>query len=161
MMRAVYGLDVVRSHDHFFDRLTREDMPVQIAQLILRSSGTAMITYLSRVTPPAVFLPTARAFDERVWTAAAAKLSLPAAAEDNTQQILSTPLKYGGLGFRPHTTSSPAAYYASIANAMLTIRDRLQISQQAPRAVPVLSLPLTPDPPARVASTPPAPRADA
>lgn len=49
--RAGHPLAVVQAHDRFFATLAHEDMPVQVAQLILRRSGVPKFTYLSRVTP--------------------------------------------------------------------------------------------------------------
>ena len=133
MSRAPHTHAVVASHDRFFAGLAHEDMPTQLAQLLMRNSGVPLFTYLTRITPPAVILDAARAFDERLFTAVAAKLGLPPASLDNnTQLIITTPLRYGGLGFRPHTSTSTCAYYASIANAMFHIRGPLDPDELLP-----------------------------
>ena len=64
-------------------------------------------------------------FDERVLLTVAAKVGLPppSSGQDiTTQQIVTTPLRHGGLGFTPLTVTSPPAYFASLACAAHSIR---------------------------------------
>jgi hypothetical protein len=109
-------------------------MPAQTALLLLRRSGSAKFTYLTRVTPPAIIRSAAELFDERIFDAVAAKAGLPrAAVENETHSIICTSLRSGGLGFRPHTVSSPAAYWASWANAVASVRGELTAAAAAAR----------------------------
>ena len=137
MARAPHCVDTAASHARFFAGISHEDMPAQVALLLLRRSGTAKFTYLTRVTPPAIIRRAAELFDERIFDAVAAKAGLPRAAlENETHNIICTPLRFGGLGFRPHTVSSPAAYWASWANGVASVRGALTASAVAALVAP-------------------------
>jgi len=124
MSRAAHCLAVVEQHHHFLSALAHPDMPTQVAVLLLRLSGVPRLTYLTRVTPPIIIRSAAERFDELLLVAAAAKTSLPHPGSDpNTNLILTLPLRHDGMGIRPHTRSSPCAYWASMAAAAHAIRD--------------------------------------
>ena len=132
MLGATIGLDAARSaaclaamsqHGHFFRRLRHSDLPAQIAMLLLRRSGVPRLTYLSRITPPSILRAAALLFDAQVLHVAAHKAGLPQPSDaNNTEQIITTPLRLGGMGFTQHAASSPAAWWASLALAAQHLR---------------------------------------
>jgi hypothetical protein len=70
----------------------------------------------SRVTPPMVLREAAERFDEQILECAATKLDLPNPRVDRkTFDLLRLPFKHFGLALRPHTLSSPTAYFSSLA----------------------------------------------
>jgi ribonuclease HI len=124
MKRAAHCLAVVEQQRSFFAAIAHPDMPAQIAILLLRLSGVPRLTYLTRVTPPIVIREAAERFDELVVTTAAAKVGLPdPRCDSNTHLILTLPLRLDGIGLRPHTRSSPCAYWASMAACARSILD--------------------------------------
>jgi len=123
--RVQHTLTAVAKHRPFFDAIMHNDMPVQTAMLLLRVSGVARLTYLTRITPPSIIRAAAEQFDAMVLFAAVKKSRLPdPRRRPQVYTLLTTPLRIGGLGYRPHTLSSPAAYWASIAGAATTMRGK-------------------------------------
>ena len=103
-------------------------MPSQIAVLLLRYCAVPRMSYLTRVTPPSIIMPALEQFDAAIQQAAAAKLHLPASVATD---IITRPIRFGGLGIRPHTRIAPAAYYAGTAAALLATTATLPLPDHA------------------------------
>ena len=107
----------VEKHSQFFKLLLRQDMPVQVALLLLRLCMIPCMGYLARVVSPRILDPYATAFDTTVTQTASTKLGLPSSLNNVALIPLSLPIRLGGFGLRSVRMVSPAAYYASLARA--------------------------------------------
>jgi len=97
-------------------------MPVQAAMLLLRVSGIPRLTYLMRVIPPAIIREACENFDAMIMRTVADKCNLPdPATNTNVRRQITLPYRCAGMAFSPHTRSSPAAYYSSMAASAHTI----------------------------------------
>jgi hypothetical protein len=122
MTRASHCERAVEKHQHFFEAITHPDMSVQAAMLLLRVSGIPRLTYLTRVIPPTVIRAACEAFDARIMQLVADKCHLPDPATNTAvRRQITQPYRCGGMAFSPHTRSSPAAYYASMAASAYNI----------------------------------------
>jgi Reverse transcriptase (RNA-dependent DNA polymerase) len=162
-----WAIDRLSSSAPFFARLTHDDMPKQVAWLLLRLSGVARLNYLCRTLPPAVLAGCAARFDFRVLQAAAAILGCDAAgigALSRQQQVqLTLPLSRGGAGLRMQELASPAAFFGAILAAAPHLHQRqLEAKEVTPgtqlahflRAREKLSADCGPTPPIIIASVP-------
>lgn len=105
----------VESHQNFFENILHPKLPVQVALLLLRKSAIPAMGYLTRVVPPSRLAPHAAAFDARVLRTVVTKLDLPSPLPDVARDTLLLPIRLGGFGMRPVLTTSPTAYWSSLA----------------------------------------------
>ena len=115
----------VDSHRAFLDILTHPKMPAQIAAALLRQSALPRLGFLARTTHPDNFQAAASKFDGMIERTAECvfnisrhcKTALPSAlvTAEQIDERISLPLSLGGLGLRPFTRISHAAYFASLA----------------------------------------------
>jgi hypothetical protein len=124
LSREDHCMRVAEKHSYLFSAIAHDDMPSQVGLLLLRNCALPRFSYHLRITPPIIIRRAAEKFDERILIAAATKLALPLPFSDHpsTLSILRTSLTADGLGFRPHTRTSPAAYWSSFATSAYTIR---------------------------------------
>jgi hypothetical protein len=132
MNRAPHVLAAADDHQRFFSLLSHKDMPMQIALLLLRLSGVPRFSYLIRVTPPVIIRAAAERFDQLVVTTAATVCKLPDPGKNvDILQAITLPLRLDGMGLTPHTRTSPAAYFSSLAaSAFDTANDRTPATMQ-------------------------------
>ena len=126
--RAARCLAAADSHEQFFNALQHEDMPAHIAVLILRSCGQPLFSYLDRVVPPVILREAAKKFDEHILRTMVAICDLPppdAAGTNSTHRSITLPLRFDGMGFIPHTSRSPSAYWTSWATSAHDVRTSL------------------------------------
>ena len=102
---------------------------LQGAWLLLLFCASPRANYLLRMLPPGVTDEFARGHDAGVQTCLTTLLSQGHVLPEPAQRALQLPLRFGGLGLRPAAASAPAAYWASWADSLPTIRAR------APQAV--------------------------
>ena len=110
--------EIAEEHKALFNALSAQGMPAQQATILLRASGIPRLNYLTRTTTPAVNLPAARLFDQRVIDTLWRILDVPAhlvtpTALENARR----PLSLGGLGLRAYESVSPLAFVAAAAQA--------------------------------------------
>ncbi len=124
MHRAQHVNNLFTTHQTLFDAILHPDMPSQIGLLLLRQSALPRLSYHLRITPPIIIRHAAERYDERLLLTAARKLNLPLPFDrhPSTLLILRTPLSLDGIGLRPHTRTSPAAYWSSFASFARCIR---------------------------------------
>ena len=121
----------VQSHDRFFTLLCHDDLPVQIAMLLLRMCAIPMMGYLARVIPPRLFLPHARTFDARVLDTAFRRLRIPQPLPDVATTTLLLPIRLGGFGLRPVTLVSTPAFLSAAAQAAQDICSLVPVAQHS------------------------------
>ena len=132
MKRQTHVLQSIGTHDQLFRAILHPAMPSQIGLLLLRISALPRLNYLLRVTPPIIIRAAAERFDELIINTAIVKSGLPSPSTNpSTLVILRSPLLYDGLGFRPHTLTSPAAYWSSVASAASHLRRHRSPSEMA------------------------------
>jgi ribonuclease HI len=120
--RARFCDAAVELHSNFFAAITHPDMPVQAAMLLLRVSGIPRLTYLTRVIPPAIIRTACENFDAMIMRTVADKCHLPDPATSiEVRRQITLPYRCAGMALSPHTRSSPAAYYSSMAASAHTI----------------------------------------
>ena len=120
--RARFCDAAVELHSNFFAAITHPDMPVQAAMLLLRVSGIPRLTYLTRVIPPAIIRAACENFDSMIMRTVADKCHLPDPATNiEVRRQITLPYRCAGMALTPHTRSSPAAYYSSMAASAHTI----------------------------------------
>jgi ribonuclease HI len=120
--RARFCNNAIQQHSNFFAAITHADMPVQAAMLLLRVSGIPRLTYLTRVIPPVIIREACEKFDAMIMRTVADKCNLPdPATNTNVRRQITLPYRCAGMAFPPHTRSSPAAYYSSMAASAHTI----------------------------------------
>jgi hypothetical protein len=108
----------VHSHTRLFDALKRDDMPCQIAALLLRVCALPRVGYLARVLPPALTTRALEVFDDMVMTTMAAKCGVPRSQLDEvSSQQIRLPVRLAGLGLRSHAATAPLSYLSSLALA--------------------------------------------
>ena len=96
-------------------------------QLLLQCAGPRANHFL-RTLPPSQSAEYARAHDQGMWTACQALLGgLPGdeASVEMARLIASLPMRFGGLGLRSALRTAPAAYWASVADALGVLNRRL------------------------------------
>ena len=96
-------------------------------QLLLQCAGPRANHFL-RTLPPSQSAEYARAHDQGMWTACQALLGgLPGdeASVEMARLIASLPMRLGGLGLRSALRTAPAAYWASVADALGVLNRRL------------------------------------
>ena len=123
------GDDAVRAHAMaavdssrpLFSALQHPAMSTQIAFSLLRYCALPRLGFLARTIHPSQFLPAAERFDELVMdtfrsiSQIAAKSLQPDAPSDQVDELISLPIRTGGMGLRPMQRISHAAYFASSA----------------------------------------------
>ena len=107
----------VASHAGFFELLSRPDLSVQVALLLLRLSTIPAMGYLSRVIHPSRFGLHAAAFDQQVIGAVVQKLGLPSPISNVALNTLALPIRLGGFGLRSVHTTSPVAFWSALASS--------------------------------------------
>ncbi len=100
---------------------------LQCAWLLLYFSAAARANHLLRVVPPAEIAGYAEQHDEAMWVALCALLEVdPTTPATVAARTLSTlPQRKGGLGLRDARRTSPAAYWAAVADVLPVLRARL------------------------------------
>ena len=105
---------------------------LQCAWLLLLFCASPRPNYLLRMLPPGATEAFAREHDAAVCACLAALLSqdsLPTQAlPQPTQRLVHLPLRFGGLGVRSAVDAAPAAYWASWADCLPTIRARAPLA---------------------------------
>lgn len=115
MSRADHCIAAAKEHHHLFNAISHADMPVQCALLLLRLSGVPRFSYLTRVTPPAIIRQACEIFDALIMRSVTDKTNLPDPATNLVvRRAVTLPFRSSGMGFLPHTRSSPAAWYSSM-----------------------------------------------
>jgi hypothetical protein len=123
-------LEIVRSHDRFFEGLQQPQVPLQTAYILLRASGIPRLNYTNRTAYPADAATAARRFDELVVRALSLKMGRvlpePGTAErTRTDGLISLPIKLGGLGLTRQREIAPLAFLGSFAQAAFLLNDPL------------------------------------
>jgi hypothetical protein len=117
----------VMQHARFFDLLTHPSMPVQVGYSLLRYCAVPRLSFLSRTIHPRLFAASAARFDSMVRDCLAKMMQIDAGSKGllapslTAQQIderISLPINMGGLGMRPFTRTSHAAYFSSLATIL-------------------------------------------
>ena len=99
---------------------------LQCAWLLLYFSAAARANHLLRVVPPLEIARYAEAHDDAMWDTLCHLLGLSREEHHEVARELSTlPLRLGGLGLRDARRTSPAAYWAGVADALPVLRSRL------------------------------------
>jgi hypothetical protein len=119
----------VKSHDRFFQLLQRPDLSVQVAYLLLRLSAIPGFGFLTRVIRPRLLAPHAEQFDKMVFGAATTKFGISPPISDSVLQLLSLPIRLGGMGLRAMRTVSPIAYWCAVASAAPAISRVVPLSR--------------------------------
>ena len=113
---------------------------LQSAWLLLLFCASPRANYLLRMLPPGATEAFAREHDAAVCTCLGTLLSQdslpPQPLPQPSQRLAQLPLRYGGLGLRSAADAAPAAYWASWADCLPTIRARAPLA--AARLVRVL-----------------------
>ena len=113
-------------HIHFFAAINHPAMEVQVAVLLLRMSGVPRLGYLARVAPPSILRAAAERFDALIIQTVVAKCGLPdAATHPDIHRLITFPFRCAGMALTPHTRSSIAAYFSSLAASARTITDHI------------------------------------
>jgi hypothetical protein len=110
--------EAVRGHEGLFRDLRRDDMPCQIAFLLLRVCALPRVGYLTRVMPPSATAAALGVFDGMVTATVASKIGLltgPLSNEVST--LIHLPVRLAGLGLRSQEATAPIAYLSSLAQA--------------------------------------------
>src|SRR5579862_3679749 len=68
--------EVVDSYQPYLDLLLHNELPAQVAMLLIRLSVIPQLGYLSRVVPPTILAPHARRFDGMVMDVVVRKFAL-------------------------------------------------------------------------------------
>jgi hypothetical protein len=117
-----WACDQVRSHDELLGMLVHPAMSKQNALLLLRASMLPRLSYVQRVTKPALAARAMMMLQERVETTF---LRIADISEDEAIPSLITmiklPIVAGGCGLGDATVTSHAAFTASVAAASATI----------------------------------------
>ena len=122
----------LQKHEKLFELLRRDELPAQIACLLLRLCAVPCMGYLLRVTPPPILRDHARLFDAQVIETAARRLGLPMPLSEQATQLLQLPVRMGGFGFRSAVRTAPAAYYSAVARTAPDIKAIIpELKQQA------------------------------
>ena len=102
-----------------FDHVLQDEISCQNAARIIRSCGLPRMNFLSRVTPPFLFFPTADAFDDKLQRTFKTKMDL---SDNHLGQVairqLRLPLNLAGTGLRSYAHTCHAAYLASVLQAL-------------------------------------------
>ena len=96
-------------------------------QLLVQCAGPRA-NHLLRTLPPSQSRAYAEAHDDGMWAAGQALLGeLPGSAEEvkMARDLATLPMRMGGLGLRSASRTAPAAYWASLADALPMIAQRL------------------------------------
>ena len=103
----------------------------QCAWLLLYFSAAARANHLLRVVPPDDIAPYAALHDDDIWNTLCSLLHVdPTDHEAVAARDLGTlPMRFGGLGLRDARRTSPAAYWAAVADALRV----LEVVVQPPR----------------------------
>ena len=123
--------EYVRAHTD--ERLATErrllaELPVlpdpQCAWCILAMCAAPMANHMLRTLPPDEVMPYARAHDAALWDALWRMLNHPGGTRTlkHAQRLGSLPARLGGIGLRSAERTAPAAYWASWADALPTLR---------------------------------------
>ena len=122
------------NHDTFLRRLQLEEMPLQVAMIMLRQSMVPAMNYWLRCVAPVCIEGEASSFDQRVVEAAMHKLDLQDTERgEGTVQRLQRRLKDGGWSLTSAVRTSPAAFLASVAACC----DEPSFKQHCDAATPV------------------------
>ena len=122
---------------HAAERLAEEkrllaelpDLPdLQCAWLLLYFSAAARTNHLLRVVPPDDIAPYAALHDDEIWNTLCSLLHVdPTDHETVAARDLGTlPMRFGGLGLRDARRTSPAAYWAAVADALPVLEEKLK-----------------------------------
>jgi hypothetical protein len=116
----------IAENERFFRLLTHRDMPVQIAFRLLILSGLPRLTYLCRVMPPSFLSDATHHFDNIVMKTLfkLCDVNVNMLSDNDLLRITrqaQLKMRNGGLGITPYSDIAPAAYIASLANAMPSI----------------------------------------
>lgn len=123
--------DDVRAHcdkavaelEERFRALRHPAMSVQDAFLLLRSCALPSLAFLTRTVPPELLRPAAQRFDSLVRDTFLHLMQLQldriatsgVATAEQLREMISLPLKLGGMGLRPAERVAASAYFASAA----------------------------------------------
>ena len=120
--------DTHNYHERFFNTLLSPLLHHQEVFLLLRYCMLPKLTHLMRTVRPHWLHTTTQQFDQLIINIINQRLSIPNSSTPNLpyQTILSLPIRLGGFGLRSTTTTSPFAYWSSIAACMSTIQQRPQ-----------------------------------
>ncbi|MDR3403430.1 MAG: reverse transcriptase domain-containing protein [Chthoniobacter sp.] len=137
--------DIVSSHTSFFEAITHAKMPTQVGYALLRQCALPRLGFLARTTRPHLIRAAAERFDAMVLHHAERLLDigersrslLPSEMITNDQLVerISLPISLGGLGLRPFTRVSHAAYFSSLAQALPDICAAIPKADQLDSAV--------------------------
>ena len=120
-------LAMARSHERFFDALTHPAMPAQVGFALLRYCAVPRMSFLARTVQPHLFRETAELFDGMVRDCFTRLVQLerrmredqlPHMSAAQLAERISLPISSGGMGLRPFTRISHAAYFSSLAAVM-------------------------------------------
>lgn len=119
--------ETARSHERFFDALSHPAMPAQIGFALLRYCAVPRMSFMARTVQPHLFHETAELFDRMVRDCFATLIrlerrmrqdQLPHMSTAQLSERVSLPISSGGMGLRPFTRISHAAYFSSLAAVM-------------------------------------------
>ena len=117
----------VASHERFFALLTHPSMPVQVGYSLLRYCAIPRLSFLSRTVHPRLFASATVRFDAMVRECfgkmmhieADSKILLaPSLTAEQIDERIALPINMGGLGMRPFSRISHAAYFSSLVTIL-------------------------------------------
>ena len=114
---------MVRTHTPFFEAISHKALPAQHALALLRLCMLPRMNFWTRVLPPDVVAPAAKAFDDLVLETALRKLGLGTSLSNVAQKTIRLPVRLGGLGLRSMEAVSPVAWWSALAQVCPRVRE--------------------------------------
>jgi hypothetical protein len=126
---AEFCSSAVDAHAPFFAALVHPTMPLQVGYLLLRHCALPRLSFLARTMQPRHFHSAAARFDEKVLRCFETMMGLSSRTMEHNQQAhhlprhqitsqIQLPVSMGGMGLRPTSLVSHAAYFSSLAHIL-------------------------------------------